>query len=122
MRRAMRDRIGAAGKRDDVATIIYTSGTTGPPKGCVLTHANVLATVRMYGDAVELVVPSDVRCARFGVVLRQRRPPSGRAQSWRSPSRVQRRKEEQWLVTVAATPRTETAEPRVAGVRSVLVS
>jgi long-chain acyl-CoA synthetase len=29
---------------DDVATIIYTSGTTGPPKGVLLTHANVLWT------------------------------------------------------------------------------
>ena len=48
------DRIAATVKPDDVATIIYTSGTTGPPKGCVLTHANVLATVRMYGDAVDL--------------------------------------------------------------------
>ncbi|HEX5496500.1 MAG TPA: AMP-dependent synthetase/ligase [Mycobacteriales bacterium] len=31
---------------DDVATIIYTSGTTGRPKGCVLTHRNLLAEVR----------------------------------------------------------------------------
>ncbi|MER7014316.1 long-chain fatty acid--CoA ligase [Saccharopolyspora sp. NPDC000359] len=31
---------------DDVATLIYTSGTTGRPKGCVLTHRNVLAEVR----------------------------------------------------------------------------
>jgi long-subunit acyl-CoA synthetase (AMP-forming) len=28
---------------DDVATLIYTSGTTGPPKGVMLTHANLLA-------------------------------------------------------------------------------
>ncbi|MEU5771683.1 AMP-dependent synthetase/ligase [Streptomyces venezuelae] len=27
----------------DLATIIYTSGTTGPPKGCLLTHGNLLA-------------------------------------------------------------------------------
>ncbi|NUL06927.1 long-chain fatty acid--CoA ligase [Streptomyces lunaelactis] len=27
---------------DSVATIIYTSGTTGRPKGCVLTHANLM--------------------------------------------------------------------------------
>ncbi len=30
----------------DVATIIYTSGTTGRPKGCELTHQNLLADVR----------------------------------------------------------------------------
>ena len=32
--------------RDDVATIVYTSGTTGRPKGCVLTHLNLLGTSR----------------------------------------------------------------------------
>jgi long-chain acyl-CoA synthetase len=30
---------------DDLATVIYTSGTTGPPKGVMLTHANVAWTV-----------------------------------------------------------------------------
>ena len=30
----------------DVATIIYTSGTTGRPKGCELTHENLLSAVR----------------------------------------------------------------------------
>jgi long-chain acyl-CoA synthetase len=33
---------------DDIATLVYTSGTTGPPKACMLSHANVLATTRMY--------------------------------------------------------------------------
>jgi long-chain acyl-CoA synthetase len=36
----------AATKAADVATLIYTSGTTGRPKGCELTHENLLAGVR----------------------------------------------------------------------------
>jgi len=30
----------------DLASIVYTSGTTGRPKGCELTHGNLLAVVR----------------------------------------------------------------------------
>ncbi|MEU6826233.1 long-chain fatty acid--CoA ligase [Streptomyces atriruber] len=33
----------AACRGTDLATVIYTSGTTGPPKGCLLTHGNLLA-------------------------------------------------------------------------------
>jgi long-chain acyl-CoA synthetase len=36
----------AAVKAADLATLIYTSGTTGQPKGCELTHENLLADVR----------------------------------------------------------------------------
>ena len=36
----------ATAKASDVATVIYTSGTTGRPKGCELTHENLLADVR----------------------------------------------------------------------------
>src|SRR6478609_707859 len=35
---------------EDTATIVYTSGTTGPPKGCVLSHANLLYTAGAYID------------------------------------------------------------------------
>ena len=40
----------AARTAADLATIIYTSGTTGRPKGCEITHANLLADAR---NAVE---------------------------------------------------------------------
>jgi long-chain acyl-CoA synthetase len=36
------------------ATLIYTSGTTGAPKGCVITHGNLLAEV---DNAIELLYP-----------------------------------------------------------------
>ena len=32
-------------KADDLATIVYTSGTTGLPKGCELTHRNLIADI-----------------------------------------------------------------------------
>ncbi len=33
----------AIAQPQDVATIIYTSGTTGQPKGCMMTHSNLMA-------------------------------------------------------------------------------
>jgi long-chain acyl-CoA synthetase len=35
-----------ARKAADLATIVYTSGTTGRPKGCEITHANLLSDAR----------------------------------------------------------------------------
>jgi len=41
----------AAVRSDNLATIVYTSGTTGRPKGCMITHANLVAVVRNVGAA-----------------------------------------------------------------------
>ena len=71
---------------DSLATIIYTSGTTGRPKGCELTHGNLLGT----GRSASLVLPelfnprrldaavpaarARLRAAHPGGLRRERRP------------------------------------------------
>ncbi len=38
---------------DDMAVLIYTSGTTGPPKGAMLTHANIIAATQALADTTD---------------------------------------------------------------------
>jgi len=39
---------------EDVATIVYTSGTSGPPKGAMISHANIMWTLRCVAPAYDL--------------------------------------------------------------------
>src|SRR3954451_2984113 len=41
----------ASRKAADLAVLIYTSGTTGKPKGAMLSHANLVAAMRLYSEA-----------------------------------------------------------------------
>lgn len=51
---------------DSLASIIYTSGTTGNPKGCILTHANILVTARQAQLALSSVLlPDDASTLLF---------------------------------------------------------
>jgi acyl carrier protein len=51
--------IAADAGPDAPALIQYTSGSTGDPKGVLLTHANVLANIRAFGEALR-IGPGDV--------------------------------------------------------------
>jgi long-chain acyl-CoA synthetase len=48
-------------KPGDIATIAYTSGTTGPPKGAVITHAN------LYFTAINAVKTQNLTADDFGI-------------------------------------------------------
>jgi long-chain acyl-CoA synthetase len=57
---------------DDLATLIYTAGTTGPPKGCMLTHKNLVTaairvrnTLQDESDVVLLFLPMAHSFARI---------------------------------------------------------
>lgn len=55
-----RDGSGAVDERlraidvDHLLTLVYTSGTTGPPKGAMLTHGNVISTIRSITQIVPI--------------------------------------------------------------------
>ena len=48
------ERIAATVRPEDLASVVYTSGTTGPPKGCMITNANLMRTAAMYEQQIDL--------------------------------------------------------------------
>jgi long-chain acyl-CoA synthetase len=54
---AVADRMTQA-RLDDIATVIYTSGTTGPPKGAMLTVANIEFATRVLAEAAGFPRPA----------------------------------------------------------------
>ncbi|MFZ1864225.1 MAG: long-chain fatty acid--CoA ligase [Polyangiales bacterium] len=52
--RAALDARLAAVDPEDTAIIVYTSGTTGPPKGAMISHANIMAVMRDQDEAFSI--------------------------------------------------------------------
>jgi long-chain acyl-CoA synthetase len=50
---------------DDPATLIYTSGTTGRPKGCALTHSNLVYETRGASEALPTLLAEGERLLVF---------------------------------------------------------
>jgi long-chain acyl-CoA synthetase len=62
--KALDERLGAI-KATDPATLIYTSGTTGRPKGCQLTHSNLVYEIRGAKDCFPTLLDKGERMLVF---------------------------------------------------------
>lgn len=51
----------AARQREDLAILIYTSGTTGKPKGAMISHRNIICSLRIAAEEVVPCSTSDER-------------------------------------------------------------
>jgi long-chain acyl-CoA synthetase len=55
----------AARRHSDLATLVYTSGTTGRPKGCMLTHGNLLWAIRQVECRIWRLLGPEARTLLF---------------------------------------------------------
>ncbi|MEY5144842.1 MAG: hypothetical protein RL745_209 [Actinomycetota bacterium] len=55
----------ATANHDSIATVIYTSGTTGRPRGCTLTHGNLVFEVSTLLEAIPDAIPTDAVTVLF---------------------------------------------------------
>src|SRR4029077_12168350 len=78
---------------EDLLTLIYTSGTTGPPKGVMLTHANLIAASAGLNEQVEL-------------------PDGGRVISWLPSAHIAERGAHHYLPVVFGMTVTSCPNPR----------
>jgi long-chain acyl-CoA synthetase len=78
---------------EDLLTLIYTSGTTGPPKGVMLTHANLIAATAGFNELVEF-------------------PDGGRVISWLPAAHVAERNAHHYIPIVFGMTVTSCPNPR----------
>jgi long-chain acyl-CoA synthetase len=78
---------------EDLLTLIYTSGTTGPPKGVMLTHANLMHATAGLNEQVEL-------------------PDGGRVISWLPSAHIAERGAHHYLPIVYGMTVTSCPNPR----------
>jgi acyl-CoA synthetase (AMP-forming)/AMP-acid ligase II len=99
---------------DDIAFIQYTSGSTGHPRGVVLSHANVMETVRSMAEAAGLT--RDDRVVSWlplyhdmGLIGCSFTPPLVGAPVWLLPPDL--RNPRQWLETITQVRASFTVSP-----------
>ena len=99
---------------DDLAFIQYTSGSTGHPRGVMLTHANVVETIRFMADAAGLT--RDDRVVSWlplyhdmGLIGCAFTPPLSGAPIWLLPPDLKNPRE--WLELITQVRATFTVSP-----------
>jgi len=99
---------------DDLAFLQYTSGSTGQPRGVMLTHRNVVSTIRFMGEAAGLT--ADDRVVSWlplyhdmGLIGCAFTPPLTAAPIWLLPPDL--RNPRQWLELITRVQATFTVSP-----------